>query len=129
MNSRIITKYYNPDPKITKIQPRTPDDVWVPQDEVKIRKSWKIQLSVFKDYRADSNKIMGKCFEFDYKCSRIPRIVKDEEIEKKLKPVLKKNYQRIKNCYKHYSTLVDQDVYSINLTVFLDFVNETKLID
>ena len=53
----------------------------------------------------------------------------DEMILRKLRPILKENYKYIKNCYKHYSTLVDQDVPSINLTIYLDFVYETKIID
>lgn len=40
---------------------------------------WTIPKSLFKDYKFDNEKFLDRCFEFDWECSRILRVVKTPE--------------------------------------------------
>jgi len=40
---------------------------------------WTIPKSLFKDYKFDNEKYLDRCFEFDWECSRILRVVKVPE--------------------------------------------------
>ena len=44
----------------------------------KLRTPWKYSLSVFRDYKPDTAKILEQCFEFDWENCKIPRLVKDD---------------------------------------------------
>ncbi len=48
---------------------------------------------------------MRKCFEFDFQCSRIPRLVKDERDLAQTKEVLWSHYKAYKNGYKYFCSL------------------------
>ena len=51
--------------------------------------AWDIKKSVFKDYVADNELILSKCFEFDWNCSKLPKLIKDEKEREKVKSYLK----------------------------------------
>jgi len=89
---------------MVKTKPRTPDEVWIPQANIKERPPWTVGISIFKDYKCDNKRLLTRCFEFDYQCSRIKKIVKDDSIEKKFKILLRSYYKWIKAGYKYYST-------------------------
>jgi len=60
----------------------------------KLKTPWDFYKSVFKDYRPDNPQLLDQCFEFDWECSKIPRVIKtDEELDKS------KEYLR--TVYKH----------------------------
>ena len=46
-----------------------------PEDDIE----WGIPVSFFAQYRADNEHIINKCFEFDWNCSVLPKIIKDQE--------------------------------------------------
>jgi len=45
----------------------------------KLKTPWDFSKSVFKDYKADNVNRLDECFEFDWECSKIPRIIKNED--------------------------------------------------
>jgi hypothetical protein len=73
-----------------------------PKDD-EIRPKWRFQLSLFKPYKYDTEKQFDKCFEFDWKCTKMPRLVKDVEDRVKLKEIVRKYYKYIKFGYKWFS--------------------------
>ena len=61
---------------------------------------WTIPMSLFKDYVFDSEvtlrqDMVNNCFEFDWKTSRIPTLVKDEPQLAAVKEVLRSCYPRL----------------------------------
>lgn len=56
------------------------------------KQPWRFENSVFKDYQKDTDEILNNCFEFDWKCSRIPILVKRDEDRKRLKEILRSVY-------------------------------------
>jgi hypothetical protein len=60
----------------------------------KLKTPWDFNKSVFKDYKPDNVQLLEQCFEFDWECSKIPRVIKgDEEVDRC------KEY--LKTVYKH----------------------------
>lgn len=64
---------------------------------------WIFSNSNFKEYKGDDEVLINKCFEEDINNSKINSMVKNEEINKLCKIVLKKYYPYIKNMYKYLS--------------------------
>eukprot|EP01017_Pseudomicrothorax_dubius_P005020 TRINITY_DN11162_c0_g1_i1.p1 TRINITY_DN11162_c0_g1~~TRINITY_DN11162_c0_g1_i1.p1 ORF type:complete len:422 (+),score=86.12 TRINITY_DN11162_c0_g1_i1:71-1267(+) len=104
-------------------------EIEAPKKE-KIRIQWKFSTSIFKDYKKDSDELLRKCFEFDWDCSRIQRVVKNPEQQASVKNLLWEIYPSLKEAYKHYSGLgVVGEVFSIPINTFTDFATQCNLLD
>ena len=53
------------------VKPRTPDEVWIPPADARVRPPWTVDISVFRDYKVDTPKLLNKCFQFDWDCARV----------------------------------------------------------
>lgn len=71
--------------------PRNPRRAYLPLYVTK-KRQWSIPISVFKDYKFDNDEHLAKCFEFDWSCSRILKVVKDPSEQAKIKESLRKIY-------------------------------------
>ena len=56
---------------------------------------WDIKKSVFKDYVADHEALLTKCFEFDWSNSKIHKIIKDNQEKELVKQYLRSIYQHL----------------------------------
>ena len=107
--------------------PRDPHRKFVPKEAVK---KWGIPISVFKDYKFDTEELLKKCFEFDWEHSKIPKLVKDDSERLKVKNFLWENYRVIKEAYKYYSSVSPQgEIWSVGQMAFTEFCYECKLFD
>lgn len=59
----------------------------------KLKTPWDFFKSVFKDYKPDTHALLDECFEFDWSCSKIEKIIKGEEEIMKCKAYLKSVYK------------------------------------
>ena len=57
--------------------PREADKVWIPPVVERPKPVWSKAISVFNRYKYDTGPQFDKCFEFDWSCGRIPKLVKD----------------------------------------------------
>lgn len=57
--------------------PRPERKVYVEVERLKT--PWSIFNSVFKDYKPDNQALLDECFEFDWSCSKLEKIIKGEE--------------------------------------------------
>ena len=74
--------------------------------------------------------MLKKCFEFDWGCGRIPRVIKKEDDLEKVKKMLYNVYRQYKETYKYYASLSpSSDIWSISQLPFTDFISETGIID
>lgn len=90
----------------------------------KLRTPWKMNQSVFKDYKVDTQKLLDACFEQDWKNSKIDRIVKDEEEQAEMKKLLKANYLGFRESYKQLSGIDPQkDLTAIGVNTFSEVIN------
>ena len=63
--------------------------------------SWRIETSIFSNYRPNTDALVQQCFEFDFESSKIPRLVKDEL--ESVKEVLSQYYPLLFHSYKFYA--------------------------
>ena len=60
----------------------------------KIKTPWDFFRSVFRDYKPDTQTLLDECFEFDWACSKLEKIIKGDEEISNCK-------QYLKSVYKH----------------------------
>lgn len=41
---------------------------------------WQFSTSIFKNYRRETQKLLDECFEFDWSCCKLNKVVRDDEI-------------------------------------------------
>lgn len=46
---------------------------------LEVKEEWDFNNSVFKDYKPDNEEILNRCFEADWKLTKLPKLVKDED--------------------------------------------------
>jgi hypothetical protein len=83
--------------------------------------AWDLSKSVFKKVKQDTPDLMAKCFEFDWSCSRIERLLEPASREQRdnIYNFLKANYRAIKDAYKFFSGLQPANgVFSIGTNLF-----------
>ena len=85
---------------------------------------------MFAPYKRDTNEILMKCFEFDWECSKIPKIIKDEEDRKHAKEILWKHYWQIRETYKFFASISPiNDVPCMGQLMLQEILNGTKCCD
>jgi hypothetical protein len=98
--NELITKTY-----LTNMQciPRPPPRNLKGREKVKT--PWDFSKSVFRDYKADNADKLEECFEFDWSCSKIEKVIKGEEETALCKAYLKSIYKIIRETYKYFSAV------------------------
>lgn len=61
----------------------------------KLKTPWDFFKSVFRDYKPDNDILLDECFEFDWSCSKIEKIVKGEDEVAKVKEYLRSVYKSL----------------------------------
>lgn len=118
---RIIdTEEYKPQ---VSVLPRTPDPIYIPPKLKKQKRVWTFPISIWaKDFKFDTEDLLKKCFEKDFSCSKISKIVKNPDELLEIKNVLWGYYRLIKETYKQYSSYSPTgDVWSISSNVITEF--------
>jgi hypothetical protein len=65
--------------------------------------SWNLEMSIFKNYQPDNEALIDECFEFDFKSSKIIRLVKDQEADD-VRETLRDIYPLLFHSYKYYAS-------------------------
>eukprot|EP00357_Protocruzia_adherens_P001184 CAMPEP_0115016550 /NCGR_PEP_ID=MMETSP0216-20121206/27513_1 /TAXON_ID=223996 /ORGANISM="Protocruzia adherens, Strain Boccale" /LENGTH=922 /DNA_ID=CAMNT_0002387047 /DNA_START=323 /DNA_END=3091 /DNA_ORIENTATION=+ len=91
---------------------------------------WSVERSIFKGYKPDSQSLLNRCFEVDWNCSRIPRLIKDAEQCEAVKEIFRENYRVIREVYKVLAACNVQGLtFAVTLNTFTEFCNSTGIID
>eukprot|EP00347_Sterkiella_histriomuscorum_P005610 403355936 len=90
----------------------------------KVKTPWDFFKSVFKDYKADNPLLLNNCFEHDWSCTKLEKIIKDLTDQNKTKEFLRTRYKLLRDAYKYYSG-VDPvgNVCCIGTNVFTEMVS------
>ena len=59
----------------------------------KVKTPWDFFKSVFKDYKPDTHKTLDGCFDYDWSCTKLEKIIKDVNDKNKLKEYLRGKYK------------------------------------
>lgn len=88
--------------------------------------------SNFKTYKFDNDRMMMRCLDFDWKCTKLNRVIKDKETLSRVKEVIRPFYRHMRETYKELAARGEtgaSGVWSIGQNVFTKFVEDCKLID
>ena len=62
------------------ILPRTPDAMYIPPKMKKVLKIWTFPISIWaKDFKFDTEDLLRKCFEKDWACCKVAKVVKNPD--------------------------------------------------
>ena len=91
---------------------------------------WRFDKSVWaKEYKLDTEELLLKCFERDWKSSKVGSLVKSQTDQEKVKELLWSSYSKIKNLYRYYSSWNPVgDVWAISSNPFTDFCQQANII-
>lgn len=66
-----------------------------PQEELVLRPKspWTLPKSLFAGYKFDTEEHLALCFDFDWRCSKIERLIKAVKDKERIYAYLKKNYR------------------------------------
>lgn len=111
--------------------PRTPDPLYIPPKLKKQKRIWTFPISIwFKDFRFENEEFLRKCFEKDWSCCKIMKVVKNPDELNEVKNLLWKDYKMIKETYRWYSSYNPTgDIWSISSNVITEFSSATELVD
>jgi hypothetical protein len=111
-------------------EPRWPSKIYELPPDVRPKTPWGLPISLFKDYKFDNEAHLADCFEFDWSCSKILRVVKNPEEQRRVKAFLKENHQSIRECYKYYAAVgCSGGIFSVGVNAFTDLCSSCRIID
>ena len=93
------------------IKPRIKDKVWKNPTDDLLKPKWRLGISLFKNYKYDTPEQFDKCFEFDWKSTKIERFVKQPKDMANLKKLVRKYYKYIKFAYKWFSAQNNLEIF------------------
>lgn len=106
-------------------QPRPPPKSL--KKNARLKTPWDFFKSVFKDYKPDNDKIRAKCFEFDWECSKLPKIIKDDTDRAQIRKYLNGIYKHLREAYKAHAAIAPAgQVFSIGTNVFSEMMQKSN---
>ena len=71
-------------------------------------------MSLMYKWRPDDAELINLCFEYDWECGKVPKIIKDADQLNDTKEFFREKYKYIKDTYKFYATINPiQDIWAI----------------
>ena len=67
--------------------------------------AWTVAKSFFGKYKVDDDEIINKCFNFDWECSNLNKIIKDLTDRQNIKNFLRPRYKMIREAYKNLACI------------------------
>lgn len=65
---------FDPLPIFKAIKPRLNDNIWVRPVFIRPRTPWTFPISIFKDYKIETEAVLNDCFEYDWACMKFPKM-------------------------------------------------------
>jgi hypothetical protein len=84
--------------------PRTRESIYIPAKQKRRRVRWTYPKSIFTRWVPDDAELINMCFEYDWDCSKVPKIVKTDDELRAVKEFFRIRYKFVKDTYKHYSS-------------------------
>ena len=109
------------------------------QELTRPKSPWSIPKSFFAKYKHDNDLIIGKCFDWDWRCSTLEKMIKDPHEKEATIKYLRPKYGLIRETYKHLACVAPAgNMPSLGMNIlteimlkcneFVDYKN-TKLSD
>lgn len=97
----------------------------------KEKEPWSFDKSVWgKEMKLDNQELLRKCFERDWKCSKLTSLIKVQADQDKVKDLLWGVYADIKALYRYFSSWNPVgDIWAISSNPFTEFCQQAKIIN
>lgn len=112
--------------ELPSVKPRNDPRTKVWTEMVIERVAWSIDNSSFKDYKFDTEKLLGECCDYDIEVSRFKEIVSPEEQEE-IKQIMKDYYKPISSAFRQLSAISGIELFSIGKNVLNEFLKKCNL--
>ena len=100
-----------------------PRQIFTAAEGIRPASPWSLAKSFFAKYKADNEMILNKCFDFDWNCSSLNRMVKDPDNNAKVKAFLRSKYMLIRETYKHLSCVAPSgNIASLSMNVMTELM-------
>lgn len=91
-NAENLAKYLSADDLLSfKALPR-PEPKYEPEPP-RPKTPWTLEKSIFATYKYDTDEHLAHCFDFDWKCSKIEKMIKSVKDKENIYKYLKSNYR------------------------------------
>ena len=90
---------------------------------------WSFANSIFKDYNVDDDQVLNDCFEYDWKCSKIPNLLKDPKDLENTKTFLREKYKIIRESYKTLSAYSTSEIPCIGSNSIIELLSLCNIFD
>jgi hypothetical protein len=126
-NAQTINDHYQY--MISQCYPRYESGKFIRFTPRKVRTPWTLSISIFKDYKIDSDETIAHCFEFDWKM--IPKLKMSDADYHKCKELFRGAYKIIKENYKVFSSVGRTEaIFGIPWLMFNDLAYyKLKIVD
>lgn len=68
---------------------------------IRPKSPWSLPKSFFAKYKYDTDLVIGKCFDWDWRCSTLDKMLKDPHEKELIIKFLRPKYGLIRETYKH----------------------------
>lgn len=97
----------------------------------KVKNPWSYAQSVWaKEWKLDDEELLRKCFEKDWRNSKIMNLIKNQGDQDKVRGLLWANYSSIKTIYRQFSSWSPfGDVWAVSNQPFTEFCQQARIIN
>ena len=100
-----------------------PRQIFTAEEAIRPKSAWSVPKSFFAPYKYDNEALMNRCFDFDWNCSSLNKMVKDPDDNAAIKKFLRKKYILIRETYKHMACVAPSgNISSIGTNVMNEIV-------
>jgi len=84
---------------------------------------WSFDISFFAKYKFDNDLVIGKCFDWDWRCSALEKMIKDPIEKEMIIKYLRPKYGLIRETYKHLACVAPAgNMPSIGMNVITELM-------
>lgn len=97
--------------------------------KIEERINWKVPKSLFRGYQLLTPQHINECLEFDWKESKLDKLVKSELEKSNLMGVLRKHYTKLTEIFRYLASQSANDYLTVGNNVLTDFLYQSKIFD
>lgn len=91
-NHDFFTRILTPD-DLAQLKPIPRPEPYIAKEIERPKTPWTFPISLFAQYKLDNEELLNNCFDFDWRCSKIERMIKSVKDKEKIYTYLNSNYR------------------------------------
>ncbi|OMJ79651.1 hypothetical protein SteCoe_20271 [Stentor coeruleus] len=95
-----------------------------------ITAEWQLGNSIFANYYCETEELLNRCFEFDWKNTKMLRVIKNDTLRDRIKELVRPYYKFIRKTYRLYAAIgTNGSIFSINLAILTELCQKCEIFD